>query len=32
MKSSHMTTSNEEGHMATLEEKTHMEGFFFFFF
>ena len=31
MKSSHMTISNEEGHVATLEEKTHIWKVFFFF-
>ena len=25
MKSSHVATSNEESHMAALEEKTYME-------
>ena len=30
MKSSHQTISNEEGHVATLEEKTHKWKVFFF--
>ena len=32
MKSSHMAISNKEGHVATLEEKTHIWKVFFFFF